>query len=133
LGLVSVAAAPSAFAAASASAAVAAPASTSAASEATAASSAATESTAPAAAASAALFARTGFIDGESAPAVLLSIQGGDGGLGFFIGAHFDEPEALASAGVAVVDDLRRHDGPVLTEQLLEFRAIDLIAEVPDI
>jgi hypothetical protein len=64
---------------------------------------------------------------------MLLAVQGGDRRLGFLIGAHFDKAEALAAAGVAVVDDLRGDDSPVLTEQLLELRAINLIAEVPDI
>src|SRR5205823_1676207 len=86
-----------------------------------------------AAAATAALFAGTGFIDGEGPAIVLLSVEGLDGSLGFVVVRHFDEAKALGPAGVAIVDDLGRGDLAVLAEQLLEFRAIDLVAQVPDI
>src|SRR4051812_41653618 len=53
-----------------------------------------------------ALFARTGFVDGECSAVVFLAIQRRDRGLGFVIGSHFDKAKAFASAGVAIVDDL---------------------------
>lgn len=80
-----------------------------------------------------AFFAGSGFVDGEGASAVLLTIERADGGLGFFVSAHFDETEAFGASGVAVVNDLSRDDGPVLTKQLFQFRAVYLIAQVPNI
>jgi hypothetical protein len=47
---------------------------------------------------------------------VLLAIESGNGSFGFLVGAHFDESEAFASAGVAIVDDLGGDDLPVLSE-----------------
>jgi hypothetical protein len=76
----------------------------------------ATEATA----AAAAVFARAGFVHGEGAAVVLLAIKPGDRRLGLFIGAHLDETESLAAAGVAVVDDLGGNDLAVCSEQLLE-------------
>ena len=64
---------------------------------------------------------------------MLLTVQRRDRRLGFLIGAHFDETEPLGSAGVAIIDDLRRDHGPVLSKQLLEFRAIHLVAQVANI
>ena len=64
---------------------------------------------------------------------MLLAIQGGDGRLGLVVVGHLDEAEALAAAGVPVVDDLGGNDLPVLTKQLFQLRAIDLVAQVPDI
>lgn len=59
---------------------------------------------------------------------MLLAVETGNGSLGFFIAGHFDEPKTLASAGVAVVDDLGGNNLPVRTKQLFQFRAVDLIA-----
>src|SRR5215210_5163879 len=61
-----------------------------------------------------------GFVDGEGPAAVLLAVERGDGRLGLVIVRHFDEPEALAAAGVPVVDDLGGDDLPVLTKQLFQ-------------
>jgi hypothetical protein len=105
---------------------------TAAATESAAATAAATEST-TASAATATIFARTRFVDGQGPAAMLLAIERRDRRLGFLIGAHLDEAESLGSARVAIVDDLSRNNRAVLCEQLLEFRAIDLVAQVPNI
>src|SRR6266542_2464004 len=80
-----------------------------------------------------AIFAGLGFVDGQGAAFVLLAVEGGDCLLGLFIVGHFDEAEAFASAGVAVIDDLSAFDRAVRREQLFEDRAIDVIAQVPHI
>jgi hypothetical protein len=136
--LVPIASAAAAFAATAAAATVAAatPATAAATAEAAAATTAAaaTESaTTTAAATTRTIFARASFVDGEGATAVLLAVQGCDRRLGFLIGSHFDEPEPLGSAGVSVVDDLGRDNRAVLAKQLLELRAIDLVAQVPNV
>jgi hypothetical protein len=135
--LVPIASAAAAFAATAAAATTVAAAATAAATtteSAAAAAAAATESAATtAAAATPAIFARAGFVDGEGATAVLLTVQGCDRRLGFLIGPHFDEPEPLGSAGVTVVDDLGGDNRAVLAKQLLELRAIDLVAQVPNV
>jgi hypothetical protein len=61
------------------------------------------------------------------------TIQRRDGCLGFFVTAHFDESKPLAPARVAIVDDLRRDDLAVCTEQLFQLRTIHLIAQVADV
>jgi hypothetical protein len=101
----------------------------------TAASTAASTAVSATAASSAArtILAGTGLVDGEGPAAVLLAVQGRDGGLGFFIGSHLDETESLAAPGVAIVDDLRRDDRAVRTKQLFQLGAIDLIAQVADV
>jgi hypothetical protein len=104
--------------------AVAAPAATTAAAEAT---------TSAATATAAALFARAGFVDGQRAAAMFLAVERADRRLGFLIGAHLDEAESFGSAGVAIVDDLGGDYRPMLSKQLLEFRAIDLVAQVANV
>jgi hypothetical protein len=89
--------------------------------------------TTAAATSAAALFARAGFVDGECTAIVLLTVESGHRGGRFLVRGHFDESEAFASAGVTIIDDLSRHDLPMCSEQLLEFRAIDGVAQVPDI
>ena len=64
---------------------------------------------------------------------MLLAVQGRDRRIGFLVVRHLDEPEALAPAGVAVVDDLGGQDLPVCAEQLLQLRAIDRVAQVTDV
>ena len=102
--------------------------------------SAATAATAPEstaattpASATTALFARSGFIDGEGAATMFLAIKTSDCGLSFLIGRHLDEPKSLAAAGVPVVDDLGRYHLPVRGEQLLELGTGDVVAQVPDV
>jgi hypothetical protein len=127
VGLVSVAAAAvsAAATATSATSAVAAATASAAATPAVAAataSAAATPAVATAAtttAAAATFLTGTGFVYGECAATVLLPVEGGDGGVGFGVVRHLDEPEALAAAGVPVVDDLGGYNLPVLRKQLL--------------
>jgi hypothetical protein len=135
-GLVAIATAAVAAATAAATAAITTPATaTTAATESTAATTTAatTEPTAATTASTTAVFARAGFVDGEGTSAVLLTIEGRNRRLGFVIRAHLDEAEALAAAGVTVVDDLRGDHSPVLTKQLLQFRAIHLVAQISNI
>src|SRR5262245_7678308 len=61
--------------------------------------------TAPAAAA---LGLGPGLVDGQGAAADLLAVERLDGGLGFLVGLHLHEAEALGAAGVPVHDDLGR-------------------------
>jgi cytoskeletal protein RodZ len=61
-----------------------------------------------------------GFIHGQGTAVHFRSMQRGCRRLGFCIAAHFHEPEALASAGVPVVNDLCRLHGSVLCEQFLQ-------------
>jgi hypothetical protein len=83
--------------------------------------------------ATAAILAGLGFVDGEPSAVVFLVVEAVDGGLGLGLGVHLDEPEPLAPAGVAVLDDLGALDGPELREELLELRAVDLIGQITDI
>src|SRR5258708_5353269 len=74
------------------------------------------------------IFLRLGFVHGQGATVVLLPVQGRNGGLSFGIAAHLDKAKALASAGVAIVDDLRALDSAMRAEELFECRAIDIVA-----
>jgi hypothetical protein len=47
---------------------------------------------------------------------VLLAVQGSNRGGCFLVGGHFNETEAFASAGVAVIDDLGGNHLPMLSE-----------------
>ena len=119
-GLVAVAISAVAAVSASATAAVAAASTTAAAAATEAASTTATaaESAATAAATTAAgtFFAWACFIDGEGAAVVLLAVEGSNRRGCFLVARHFDETEALAAAGVPVVDDLCGNHLPVLGE-----------------
>ena len=137
LGLVPIASATSAVAAAAAPAAAAVAAAATAAAAATesaaAAAAAAESATTATATATSAVFARAGFVDGQGTAAVFLAVQRCDRRLGFLIGPHFDEAEPLGAAGVSVVNDLGGDNGAVLAKQLLELRAIDLVAQVSNV
>src|SRR5215217_3296344 len=85
------------------------------------------------AAAAATVFARLGFVNGEGPAVDFLAVQGRDRRLGFLVGAHLDEPESLAAAGVPVLNDFRALHGPVRGAQLFEVRAGRVIAQVPDV
>jgi hypothetical protein len=80
-----------------------------------------------------ALFARAGFVDGQGATVVLLPVEGGNRGLGLVVVAHFDEPEALAAAGVPVVDDLGGCDRPIRAEELFQLGAVNTIGQITDV
>jgi cell wall-associated NlpC family hydrolase len=65
-------------------------------------------------------FARLGFIDGEGSAFIILAIESGDRGLRLGVAPHFHEAEALAAAGIPVIDDFRALHGAMCREQLLE-------------
>jgi hypothetical protein len=71
------------------------------------------------AAAAAAIFAGTGFVDGQRATFVLLVVQTLDGFAGGIVIRHFDKAEPLAAAGIAVHDDLGALDRTILGKQRL--------------
>jgi hypothetical protein len=105
-----------------------------AAAESTATATAATTTTVPATTTAAAtLFARTCFVDGESAATVLVTVERLYGGIGLGIVGHFDKAKTLAAARVAIVDDLCRNNLPVSSEKLLKLRAINAVAQIPHI
>src|SRR4051812_20523295 len=74
-----------------------------------------------------------GFVDGEGAAVLLLPVEGGDGGLGLLVAAHLDEAEALAPAGVTVLDHFRALDRAVRAAHLLQVRAGGVVTEIPDV
>ncbi len=78
-------------------------------------------------------FPGLGFVDSQPTAIDLLVMERLDGRLGLLIAAHLHEAEALAAAGVAVVDDLDALHAPELREQLLQFGVADLVRQVPDI
>ncbi len=132
LGLVAIAAS-AAVAAAAAAAAEAATAAATATAEAAAATAAAATAEAPTTAATAtaaALFLGTGLVHGESATAMLLAVETGDGCLSFLVRGHLDEPEAFATAGVAIADDLSADNLTVRAEKLLELGRIARIGQI---
>jgi hypothetical protein len=83
--------------------------------------------------AAAPVFARLGLVDRQSSTVVILIVEAVDRGLGLSLGVHLDEPETLAPAGVAVLNDLGALDGAELRKQLLKLRAVDLIGQITDI
>src|SRR5205085_10765812 len=87
----------------------------------------------PAASASRPVFARLGFVDGQRAAVVVLAVERRDGRLSLLIGAHFHETESLAASGHAVADDFSALHGSVRAKQLLEFGAINVVAQIPHI
>jgi hypothetical protein len=84
-------------------------------------------------AATAPAFLGLGFVDSEGAAIMFLAVDSRDGCLRFSIGAHFDETEALASAGVAVCDDLSALHGAVRSKELFQSGAIDVVAHISNI
>src|SRR5256885_1410163 len=107
---------------------VAAAAVTSAATAATAFAATATTAAATTTETAAAGFARLGFVDGERAAVLFLAVERGDRGLRFLVRAHLHKPKALAAAGVAVCDHFSGLNLAMRTEQLLELRAVDVVA-----
>ena len=93
----------------------------------------AAETTASTATTTGTLFTGASFIDGQCAAFMLLAVQSGDRSLGFLVAGHFHEPETLAAAGVSIIDNLSGHNLAMGTKQLFEFRAIHLVAQVPNI
>ncbi len=68
------------------------------------------------AAATAARLAWLGLVDRQPATFIFLIVQALDRRLGLRFGVHLDKTEALASTGVAVLNDLRALHRPVLGE-----------------
>src|SRR3982750_2994509 len=57
-------------------------------------------------------------------------MQGCNCGLSFGIGSHFDETETLATTCLTILNHFGAGHCPVLTEQLLQFRAAHAVTEV---
>src|SRR5262249_6840913 len=74
-----------------------------------------------------------GLVDRQAAALDLGAVEGGDGRLGLLVAAHLAEAEPLGPAGVAVHDHLRRLDGAVRPEQLLQRAVGDAVGQVADV
>src|SRR5688572_17157590 len=81
----------------------------------------------------AAALAGLGLVDGQRPAIVLLAVERGDRRLRLFVRTHLHEPEAFAPAGVAVADHLSAAHRAVLREQLLQLRAVHVVAQVSDV
>jgi len=64
---------------------------------------------------------------------VILAVKAFDRGIGFIVRSELNESETLASAGLAVGNDFGALNGAELSENLLKFTAIDLIAKVSNV
>ena len=64
---------------------------------------------------------------------MFLTVERCDCSLSFVIGAHLDESESLAPAGLPVADDFSALHGAVLRKQLFQIRAGRGIAQISDI
>jgi hypothetical protein len=71
-----------------------------------------------------AFFFGSGFIDGERATVVLLTVQSGNGRLGFLIRGHFHESKTFAATGFSIVDDLSGNDLAMRAKHLFQFGSI---------
>jgi hypothetical protein len=78
-------------------------------------------------------FLRTGFIDGQGATVVLDTVEGGNRGCRLVVAGHFDKTKTLAATGIAVVDDLRGDHLAMSAKQLLEFRTVHVVTEIPHV
>jgi hypothetical protein len=81
---------------------------------------AAATTAAAATAAATTLFTRPGFVHGQGPSVVLGAVDAGNRRLGFGIASHFNKAKALASARVAVVDDLGALHRPELRKHLIQ-------------
>ena len=88
---------------------------------------------APAAIGGATVFARTRFIDSQSATADFLAGQGLDCCLSSLGGAHGDKSEAARTSAHAISDKINLGDWPMLLEKILQiiFRCVE--GKIPDI
>jgi len=84
----------------------------------------------PAAAPARALFARTRFVDRESAALEVLLVEHFNGLISFSLRAHLDEGEAAGTAGRPILHDVDRHDRASLGEIVLEVVFGGVIGEV---
>ncbi len=62
-----------------------------------------------------------------------MAVEGVDGRLGLFAAVHLDETETARAVGVAVLDDLRRANGAVGREQVLEIVVVKTVRQVADV
>jgi len=81
----------------------------------------------------AALFAGTSFVDSQAAAFDLFQVEGLDRCLSLVALGHFDESEALAAAGVAVLNDLCALDAPMLGEERFQALTRNVVTQIPDI
>src|SRR5438105_4051197 len=77
--------------------------------------------------------ARLGLVDGESAAVLLLAVERCDGALRLGVAAHLDEAEALAPAGVAILDDFGALHVAVRGAHRLQVRTGDVVTEISDV
>jgi hypothetical protein len=80
--------------------------------------------------AAAAIFTRTGFVDGQVPATKFGFMQAIDGRLRFRIRAHFHETEAFAASRITIHHHLGALDLTILGEQLLQTRTINLETQV---
>jgi hypothetical protein len=73
---------------------------------------------------------RTRFVDLERPSIEIFFVQGGDGLLGFLIVGHLDETETSGTSCLPIHDDRGVLNLAILSENFLEFSAIDLIRKV---
>src|SRR5262249_17503224 len=76
------------------------------------------------------LFARTRFIHGQRAAAVLLFVQTIDRCLRFLVGPHLYESKTLALAGLAIHDHLSADHGAEASAHLLQVGVAHRVAQV---
>ena len=94
---------------------------------ATAATATAVSATAAATTATRTLFAWASFVHGELAAAEFTLVETVDGGLSFFVAAHFDESKTFASARVTIRNHLSAVNIAKLREQFLQVGCRDCV------
>jgi hypothetical protein len=80
-----------------------------------------------------AIFARTGFIDSQSATADFLAGQGSNGSLGAFGRAHGDKAKTAGTTAHAIGDEVDFGDRPVSCEKILQIIFGGVKGKIPDI
>ena len=72
-------------------------------------------------------------VDGQRPAIVLLAVQRRDRGIRLGVVGELHEPETLAPTRLAIAHDLGRSHLAMLPEQLLEFRAVHAISQIPNV
>jgi len=80
-----------------------------------------------------AIFARTGFIDGQSATADFLAAEGSNGGLSAFGRAHRHKAKSAGAAAHAVGNEVDFRDRAVDGEKILKIVFSGVEGKIPDI
>ena len=80
-----------------------------------------------------AIFARAGFIDGESAIHEIAAVEKADGLLGFFSGGHRDEAKSAGFAGEFILHQSSLRDGASLGEMILKIVFGGFEGKIPDV